>query len=478
MIDDHEIAMFLGSDGKIKLSEIPSLLMTTEVGQWGSNLRYRPSYYTMRIVESALWRDNANLWYGARYTILVLSMVLGFTILSIYFPQIISYFFVFYVMTMPFWPDILTRLGPSETYAMFTVLIFVYGIIKNNLSLITIGYIISVGSKENLIVLLPILYFWIFHKYLTKKLTRNEIIMTGILTIYTLFIAGSILVATGKSGSDFYKTDISYRYRITRFVWDIPKIVMARHMIPSLIIMIIAMGVTIRIWFLEGWRKLLASKIAQQVFIMVIILTIIASQFIFYINQLPSNMRYDFPVMPLFPIVDLIAILITLELFKKHKYFKVIKNTIFALMIVVFGFYIYHRGYTTIQTLSKTNASNTQYFERELKTASEIIKNNSDATIMFVSDRYFSFEPVVSVSRHLNSRKINNKYSLYYTPEINVTDPLGLELQDRLIKAMNTVKSENLFSRFSKFEGFHTPCYSLIFGDATPLPECPTIAKF
>ena len=78
MIDDHEIAMFLGSDGKICVSEIPSLLFSTEVGQFGKALRYRPSYYFLRILESLLWQDKAILWYGFRYLMLVLSLVLGF----------------------------------------------------------------------------------------------------------------------------------------------------------------------------------------------------------------------------------------------------------------------------------------------------------------------------------------------------------------------------------------------------------------
>ncbi len=133
MIDDHEIAMFLGSDGKVSVDEFPKEILKTEIGQWGSYLRYRPSYYTLRVLETALWRDDARLWYLSRYLMLVVSMVLGYQIMIMYFPQIVSYLFIFYIMTMPFWPDMLTRLGPSEMYALPAVLLFVYGLIKNKL---------------------------------------------------------------------------------------------------------------------------------------------------------------------------------------------------------------------------------------------------------------------------------------------------------------------------------------------------------
>ena len=57
MIDDHEVVSFLGPDKDIAVGEIPQLLSKTEVGKWGEALRFRPVYYTLRIVESMSFRD-------------------------------------------------------------------------------------------------------------------------------------------------------------------------------------------------------------------------------------------------------------------------------------------------------------------------------------------------------------------------------------------------------------------------------------
>ncbi len=235
IIDDHEIAWLLGPDGRVSIREFVPTLLKTEVRQWGTYLRYRPSYYALRVAETALWKDKATLWYGTRYVIFVVSMLLMYWILSNYVPGIVAYAVIFYVFTMPFWPDLLTRLGPSEIYAVPASLIFAYGILKNRLWMVAIGYAVCVGAKENFLVLFPFLLAWIFCKWKAKKLQKRDWLVTLILTIYTTFIVTAILVATAKAGTDVYGTQISYRYRITKFIWDIPKIIADRHVLPVMI---------------------------------------------------------------------------------------------------------------------------------------------------------------------------------------------------------------------------------------------------
>ena len=64
LLDDHEIMSFLGSDREATLAEFGPLLMSTEVGRIGTATRFRPSYYSMRIVETIAWGDSARLWYN------------------------------------------------------------------------------------------------------------------------------------------------------------------------------------------------------------------------------------------------------------------------------------------------------------------------------------------------------------------------------------------------------------------------------
>lgn len=471
MIDDHEIPMFLGGDGRIKLSEIPSVIMSTEVGRYGEYLRFRPSYFTLRVLETALWRDNAMLWYGARYLMLVLSLWLGWKILARYFPKIVAYLFVFYAMTMPFWPDLLTRLGPSEIYTVPAVLMFVYGMINNKLWILALGYAICVGSKENFLILFPILLGYAGYRTYMKKITKGELLTYLILFAYTIFITAGIMIATGKAKTDVYGTAISYRYRVTKFLWDIPMIIKNRHMLPALLAL--AGGITLSA--ARGYR----SRVLKYVALMIVLLIVIASQYIFYTNQLPTNMRYDFPALLLFPILDLIALKMMITLFAKHKHDYMMTMIVYAAIAAVCSIYIFHRGFALVQIQSKNNSESTRTFAAELSKVETVIKNEPEATIMFVSDRYGDFEAIISVERYLNSRSVSNKFMLFYRPEKITAKPFELELQSRLVKVMEGSNgTDHIFDRFVKYDETTTPCFSIVFYGAAPLLNCQSIAKF
>ncbi len=477
MIDDHEIALFLGGDGKIDITEVPKVIMSTEVGQWGTYLRYRPSYYTLRVIETAIWRDNAQLWYLSRYLMLVVSMWLGWKILSRYFPKVVSYLFVFYVMTMPFWPDLLTRLGPSEIYTLPAILLFVYGCVKNKLWMIALGYMICVGAKENFLVLFPVLLTWVGYQGITKKLTRKELLVILILLIYTVFITGAILVATAKVGADIYGNQISYRYRITKFAWELPSIIRNRQLLPSLVVISGGIIASFMLFFRRGWKACLESPITSHTFLAISLLCFIATQYIFYSNQLPTNMRYDFPGMILFPIVSLTALRLVVVSTRRHV-LAPISAVAYVFLACLYLFFIFHRGYTRIQLQAENNAKVTQVFHARLGQAEKVISTHRASSIVFVSRRYIDFEAIVSVSRYLQSMGVSNPISLYFTPQEKMNDPLGNELQGRLIRVMHGESSnDHLFDHFSAY----SPSASQLcvtFDEAKPLPDCPVIATF
>lgn len=479
IIDDHEIAMFLGDDGRISLSDVPKAILGTEVGQWGTFPRYRPSYYTLKVFETVLWRDSGMLWYVSRYVMLCIGLFLGWTLLCRYFPQIIAYLVVFYALTMPFWPDILTRLGPSEIYAVPALLLFIYGLIKNKLWMLALGYGVCVGVKENFLILLPLLLAWAVYRATNKELTRKDLITTSLLVAYTLFIVGAILVATGRAGVDVYASEISYRGRIYGLIADIPGIIQERNMLPTIMVMLGGFVMSLRLWKGGGWRKLVASPIPRHLAVMAVVMAMIASQYVFYSNRLPSAMRYDFPCLLLFTVLDLVAFRMIIECFHGHKLQKLIKIVVYAGIVLICVVDIFRQGYSRIRTRAEINAAATQSFNVQLDQASEIIKKHPEATVIFVSERFFDYEPIVSVMRYFRTRAINNKYVLHYTPKKTLTHPLGRELQDILTAAMHgKAGADRSFDRFSPYETLKEPCYCITFRGAQGLAAYPTIATF
>jgi hypothetical protein len=81
-IDDHEIVRFLGPDRVLRLAEIPGLWLDLEPAHPGAFARYRPSYYTVRVLEAFLWGDAPATWYTARIAMLGATLALFWRILS------------------------------------------------------------------------------------------------------------------------------------------------------------------------------------------------------------------------------------------------------------------------------------------------------------------------------------------------------------------------------------------------------------
>lgn len=471
MIDDHEIPLFLGTNGVITLAEYPGVLASTEVGEWGNNLRFRPSYYALRILETMLWKDNATLWYFTRYILLVISMWMGWRIMSSYFPKILSYLFVFYILTMPFWPDILTRLGPSEIYGIPALIGFVYGYVFNKPWLLLTSFVVAVGAKENFMFLLPLFIIWIWQMSREQKMTKLLWIGCIVALGFTVWIVSAILVATSKVGVDFYGEAISYRYRVTRFVWDIPKIIMERKMFFSAGILVLMIVNFIKTPKKEGNIYALITLLC--------VYGVIASQYIFYPNQIPTLMRYDFPVMIMFRVADLIALYYLTNHLFKHWLKKLVTPGIYILLTLIMIAFIVRSQYSLIKVRGANVATNTNSFAGKIELITNKAKAEPEANLMFVSTFWLDFEPVISLARYLTAKGVKNNMILSYTPDPALTDPLGIELQKRFLNSMNGIATEDTsFEHFSPRRELKEPCYSITFGKATPIPSCPLLASF
>jgi hypothetical protein len=477
LIDDHEIAMFLGSDGQVKISEFIPTVMSTEVGKWGTYLRYRPSYYTLRVLETMLWRDNAMLWYLSRYVMLVVAMWLGWKIMSRYFPKILSYVFIFYLMTIPFWTDLLTRLGPSEIYGIVAIPLFIYGLLEKKLWMITVGYMVAVGAKENFLVLFPILLLYTGYRAYTKAISQKDIIATVGMTVYTLFIVGAIQTATAQAGADIYGASISYSDRLVRLYSYKRYIVESRHLQAAILIFGVGLIKLVSDVYKKGKAILHKNLILNHLIAGSLVGTSILSQYIFYDSKIPSNIRYDYPVMLLFPVLQMIAVSLLIQMLPpKIKGLKIswLLNLIVVAAMLLF---IFKRGYGPVQQEALRSARVTQGFQQKLKLIEEKLKDEPQVKLVFVSEKYLDFEPIVSVSRYLTSRRINNEFMLYYQMEEDKNDPM--ELDDRLKAVMNgEVGDDGIFDRFTEYKIDDKPCYSITYGLAASHPTCPEIVKF
>jgi hypothetical protein len=227
-VDDHEIVRFLGSDRQLWIWQIPSVLVQqTEVGQYGENTRFRPTYYALRLLETSAFGIDSQSWYFSRIFMVALSCLflsLGLLALVSVKNKLIAVFFsAWFIPTLlglSAWQGIVARLGPSEIYLVLGISSFFYlaTLLLANpnsirlwvLTCLTIVFV--AGSKENgILVLIPYLILGLYVSYFSVK-------RRPVLWLLASTIAASLLISMGwilgvrAAGANVYGDSISKQF--------------------------------------------------------------------------------------------------------------------------------------------------------------------------------------------------------------------------------------------------------------------------
>lgn len=304
LIDDHETIKYLGPDRVLYVSEMPGFLLDTEVGHPFEARRFRPIYYSLRLIETALWRDNVAIWYGVR-----MAAFAGFVALMAYY--FIKYFgwgmggaLSFATLAAPYWADIFGRLGPPENYtvpAMGLVAFGLSGLISAGRSAgagsvgrwlaLLFGCLIAIGVKENYLFLLPLLVWAVFVLLKARRWRLGSVaLFVLVLCVITVFI---FLLANFVGGNDFYGDDTSLKGRLKLLL------LYFRYYRPAFNYVVgaaVLLAVNVSLGGYLWWRGRRLSAELRWLSISVVCLGLSAVQYLFYKGLWPhGTSRYDFP---------------------------------------------------------------------------------------------------------------------------------------------------------------------------------------
>ncbi len=302
LIDDHETIKYLGPDRVLYVSEMPGFLLDTEVGHPFEARRFRPIYYSLRLIETALWRDNVALWYGVR-----MAAFAGFAALMAYY--FIGWFgwglggaLSLLTLGAPYWADIFGRLGPPENYtvpAMGLIAFGLSGLVKASPKqasgwrwlAILVGSLIAVGVKENYLFLLPLL---MWAAYGLWRARRWRLFWAALLILLLCVVTVAVfLLANFIGGSDFYGDDTSLKGRLKLlllyFRYYRPAF---NYVVGAAVLLVVNVGLGAYLW----WRSRRLSSELRWLFVSVVCLGLSAVQYLFYKGLWPhGTSRYDFP---------------------------------------------------------------------------------------------------------------------------------------------------------------------------------------
>ncbi len=424
IINDHRIMSFLGSDFRMGLGEIPSMFIKTAGAKPGVSLRYQPIYWIVRLFEVALWQDNLFLWYSFR--------VFLFGVIIFVFWRFLGQFFGFTMgglicgvfLAHNFWSDFLTRLGIAEAYCATALGVYLLAFSKiwmnPNLqrrrtwwTLLTLSAIVTIGSKENFLFLLPANALLLNRCRKEEGLDLFVIVCNLFLFSLGIFITVALLVALGRQGIDFYANPVD---PITRFHTLLNVLVSSQGQVLSQIPFFISLCMVLIIYVFHRWApsrfRESVFKEAKRLIALESVLSLIwYSQLIFYNGNWPVGTRYDFPGVLTRDVAFILLFYFPIRMIRlseRPPQFLAMGNFALAIGFVTFLSISGVKEYIQLYGDSYKNSVTTQKFTTSLKRIVSETRDHRGVPIILVSHSVWDYEPVISLRVFLSVFGLNN----------------------------------------------------------------------
>jgi len=114
LIDDHEIISLLGREGRLTMGQVIPLIRDYAIEKAG---RFRPGYYTLKVLEAYVADGHANCWHVHRCLLAIVSAGALYCLVRCLLPP-----FAAAIVALLFFAgrqnEIWIRLGPNETYGV------------------------------------------------------------------------------------------------------------------------------------------------------------------------------------------------------------------------------------------------------------------------------------------------------------------------------------------------------------------------
>lgn len=446
IIDNWDYFNWLGPDLNLPLSEVWHTLMTkTEVGSGVG--RYRPSYYTLMVLETSLWGPNIHLWYLARTLEFGLFIASIWWIVSRFVGMWLSAVLLLPILAQPFWGDVWARLGPQEIYGCASVgliLFGAYGLFAGQsrglritgACVIALAGVILIGTKETFLPIAGLSIGLLFAAGSLRTIPRTlALCLIAIISAAGLaefYIVQKIVLA---AGADYNGNSIDLPLLISvgseAFVHAI-RIWGSVYLTVGLGCMFVLQrhGKDLRQWKL-------ASLAAGLVFAFLVCLFV--TQCVAYRTVAPTDMRYDFPRMLFDPLNYCLLACYVVHLI--GAYFSTrdanyLSLSAAAVLVLVFAPTL---NFVRLPSAVAKNIRATTAFYNELELITAAAKRSPATPIILEAHEPLAWasEPLLSLPTYLTTFGVENPISVRVHPESSSTSPDAVRVRDGLMNIQN-----------------------------------------
>lgn len=481
IIDDHELLVYSPASHPLGFSEIiPTLLTKTEINPNSTVPRFRPAYFSLRLMETRIWSTKSAFpWYLFR----IITFIFFITTVFLFFKRIngriIGALLAFLISTFNFWNGIFSRLGPAETYAILGLSLFLVGTLilirnrKSNIAwfLIMLGTISAIGSKENMVVfLVPEVYLAVI--FLRKPIKKNifPFAMLALSFLWTLWIFTTVLLRIKANGSDIYENSVGLFGRLSILVSYV-----SHNLLLSIFIVVLLVGGIVGFLFIKN--KSLKPGFLNLVFGSLGIIILISSQQIFYSGSIWG--RYNFPYALYLPFTISLAAyyLQNLPLFSKQYLYPL---SSLAIGLVVILFFIHPSNIMLIRRIAFEYDFKTHQFETTLHDIEYFLSTNSSSSIVIYGNKpEDDYERIISVIRYIRNDEYSNDIFVYSAPPVDYEttySKLNVSLEKELLQWSTKGKPEEGIKPIEEYYKKPDNCLLISFSEQHPGPiKCSSV---
>jgi MFS family permease len=446
----------MGQDGRVSIFEFWTVFLNeTEVGDFGSYGRFRPSYYFFRVGQAVLLGDNPHAWYLSVFAAYALTCgILGYTV-ALWLATSISAKSIrnqnalliggsiiggFIFAGLNSWSGIVGRLGPSELLGLLATALVLVSVTKLSLAcskkwwlLALIGLCVAVFAKESfalLSLLFPVVGVFTFRTFGRQKVD----LIAGFSGVIPALVLVAILAPTVlRNQKDIYGSALGGSR------WEGGISAMAD---PALRQWILAGGVVLFAW-LVFYVSLSALERGAGLYLLVVIawsfLNILFTFWFYGGNFWAPRYRATFDLTITLQFIG--AACLATAAFRRRPQMPVFAAVVLA--VVASGFFMIRLGQASIANLQNTLQSSTNNAEAANKYQGGInevlnrIEETGPLPVVLVVQSSGDYEPAYAVLNEL-ARRGNAG-----VPRYLVVSPIaGLEEENQLLDAMREISEE------------------------------------
>jgi len=411
LLDDHEIVEYVRqAHGSFR--QFFELVGSSEVGNFGHAVHFRPGYYTIYVTESLVWGANPFLWYLFRFLMCVTFVFACLKIIDRYFGLACALLFVALMFSYAYWTDVWSRLGPGESYCAFGWALFSLGFIelidKNppkrewpyNL-LILFGVLIGAGGKENFLLLMLPLLALVWIRYRRNTLSVGLALVSILSAVYMMVIVIELLLAFSKVKVDVHgeALDMGSRLRLLGRLVRIPAFYnsLAAFIIGSII-------------WLVNRNSSRFGPLRRSVVVLTIIglcgMFLSLTQIVFYNGNWPAKIRFDFPGMMITPLIVVASA--TLATGVIRSFWSKTPTYFIPLLIAIVSGYTIIQGFQEVRAGSVRNEQLTTDISSKIDLIAKTLKADPNAVLVLENYDAFNYEYLVGIQQFLHFYKVEN----------------------------------------------------------------------